>query len=339
MNDSVMRWGGPKTVWVPFILLITNCSLCLLLYLEITKAPELSSRLLSNAVLKEGVSPSEKLWSQEEHHLLVVMILSSPKGKKRRDAIRQTWMKGYREKLHKMQVKFSIGTEGLSSELVDMLTDEVSTYGDLLLLPHLGDSYQNLTLKVLQSFVALSNHYSFSFLLKCDDDSFVVLDTILSELKQRESGGSYYWGFFNGKAHVHREGKWKEKSWFLSENYLPYALGGGYVLSEDLVRLIVSNSHALTLYNSEDVSVGVWTSPFNVERHHDVRFNTEFISRGCRNVYMVSHKQGLDDMFSKQKHLEQTGKQCPKEYQSRLSYVYNWTSEPTKCCVRVKGVP
>ena len=200
----------------------------------------------------------------------------------------------------------------------------------------------NLTItlpgKSWRVFVAINTRYSFSYLMKCDDDTFVVLNTILIELEQRESKESYYWGFFDGRAHVKGKGKWREKKWFLSDRYLPYALGGGYVVSQDLVRRIVSNSDGLTLYNSEDVSVGVWLSPYDVDRRHDVRFNTEFVSRGCRNVYLVSHKLSVNEMLSIQKQLEETGRQCLEEYQTRLSYVYNWTVEPSKCCVRVRGV-
>lgn len=41
------------------------------------------------------------------------------------------------------------------------------------------------------------------------------------------------------------------QSWFLSNTYLPYALGGGYVLGMDLVAHIARNSELLSHYNSE----------------------------------------------------------------------------------------
>lgn len=204
-------------------------------------------------------------------------------------------------------VKFVLGTLNLTtSELKDLQTEGDENH-DLLLLPHLKDSYSNLTRKVLYGFQALDASIQFSFLLKCDDDTFVLLDKVTEELAKRNSTRSLYWGFFDGRAHVKREGKWAEKDWFLCDRYLPYALGGGYVLSHDLVRWIVSNSDGLSLYNSEDVSVGVWLSPYDAERRHDVRFNTEFVSRGCRNSYIVSHKQSAEDMITKQQLLQSTG--------------------------------
>ena len=273
------------------------------------------------------------------HHLLFVLVLTGVSGQGRRAVARETWMHGYKDSVHSVLIRFAIGTQGLLPEEVESLKTEQDTYGDLLLLPNLQESYQNLTLKVLHSFTRIIQQFKFSYVLKCDDDSFLLLDTILSELSKREDLRSLYWGFFDGRAHIKTKGKWTEKDWFLCDRYLPYALGGGYVLSHDLVLRIANAADGLELYNSEDVSVGVWLSPYKAERKHDTRFNTEFVSRGCRNVYIVSHKQSAEDMRSKFKNLQETGNQCEKEYQTRLSYEYNWNHPPTQCCERREGIP
>ena len=70
---------------------------------------------------------------------------------------------------------------------------------------------------------------------------------------------------------------------------------------------ISSAADGLQLYNSEDVSVGVWLSPYEAERRHNVRFDMEFVSQGCRNVYIVSHKQSIDDMRRKDRTLKRAG--------------------------------
>ena len=278
--------------------------------------------------------------NSDKNYLLVVIVLSSIGGVDRRNAIRDTWMEGYRNRDPPILVKFAIGTENLESSDHIALLSEEKEYKDLLLLPYLQESYFNLTRKVLHSFIHLYHNISFTYLMKCDDDTFIVLDTLLKELAERPSlRRSYYWGFFNGKANIKRKGKWKEESWFLCDYYLPYALGGGYILSRDLVGRIVTAADGLQFYNSEDVSVGVWLSPYKAERKHDVRFNTEFVSRGCRNMYMVSHKQSVEEMRKKHSLLKERGVQCEKEYQTRLSYEYNWDVDPSKCCERKKGVP
>ena len=72
-------------------------------------------------------------------------------------------------------------------------------------------------------------------------------------------------GFFNGNAPVFKRGPWKETKFLLCDRYLPYAAGGGYILSHDLVAFIASNSRYLQLYDNDDVSVGVW---FGVRMYH-----------------------------------------------------------------------
>jgi galactosylxylosylprotein 3-beta-galactosyltransferase len=119
-----------------------------------------------------------------------------------------------------------------------------------------------------------------------------------------------YWGFIDGRAPVHKTGKWMERDWVLCDRYLPYALGGGYVLAYDLVQFVAANARYFKMcvskrtticsthspfhpcrYNSEDVSVGAWLAGIDVHYVHDPRFDTEWMSRGCNNEYLVTHKQ------------------------------------------------
>lgn len=275
-----------------------------------------------------------------KHYLLVVLVLSSVKGTERRDAIRETW-KGYSnpEEEPPVLVQFVIGTLGLSSSEMEVLTREQQLHHDLVLLPGLMESYYNLTLKVLESFIWADRNLKFSYLLKCDDDSFVMLHLIAEELSERTSKRSLYWGFFDGRATPKTAGKWVEKEWFLCDKYLPYALGGGYVISADLVHKIALVADGLRLYNNEDTSMGVWLSPYKAERRHDVRFDTEFVSRGCRNSYIISHKQSVKNMHLKHSLLQTRGALCEKEFQTRMSYEYNWSEPPSKCCERKQGIP
>lgn len=350
-----------RTCSILYILtLLLNVFVCVFLYLDMTSLPppqahtarvpscncpslpaaeDITCPTPPSLALAPSVHTKEQQRvGNSEHYLLVVMVLSSPKGRERRDTIRQTWMKGHTNRRQNVLIKFAVGMEGLATSDAFEIRVEESIHHDLLLLDNLKDSYYNLTLKVLVSFTKMETTLNFSYLLKCDDDTFVVLDTVLEELAQRSTSSSLYWGYFDGRAHVKRKGKWAEKNWFLCDRYLPYALGGGYILSHDLIQRIVRNANGLLFYNSEDVSVGVWLSPYTAERRHDVRFNTEFVSRGCRNQYIVSHKQSSEEMVAKQKLLETRGVQCEREFQTRMSYMYNWSTDPTKCCERRKDV-
>ncbi|XP_005057889.1 PREDICTED: beta-1,3-galactosyltransferase 6, partial [Ficedula albicollis] len=234
--------------------------------------------------------------------------------------------------------RFVVGTAGLGAEELRSLELEQSRHRDLLLLPELRDSYENLTAKVLATYVWLDAHLDFQFALKADDDTFVRLDVLVEELRAKEPR-RLYWGFFSGRGRVKSGGKWKESAWLLCDYYLPYALGGGYVISADLVRYLRLSSDYLNLWQSEDVSLGVWLAPIDVKRVHDPRFDTEYKSRGCNNRYIVTHKQSIEDMLEKHQTLAKEGKLCKEEVKLRLSYMYDWGVPPSQCCQRKDGIP
>lgn len=178
-------------------------------------------------------------------HKLIVLILSSPDNLERRDTIRKTWLA---EPHITIRHFFVIGTLDIMPEQRNTLQSERDKFDDLLLLSRLQDSYATLTKKVLYALKDIHEQYDFDFLLKCDDDSYVLLHKVLKELERWQNKGTkreLYWGFFNGRAQVKRSGPWKETDWILCDYYLPHALGGGYVLSYNLVRFIASNADIL----------------------------------------------------------------------------------------------
>lgn len=240
-----------------------------------------------------------------------------------------------------MWARFAVGTGGLGAEERRALEREQARHGDLLLLPALRDAYENLTAKVLAMLAWLDEHVAFEFVLKADDDSFARLDALLAELRARDPARRrrLYWGFFSGRGRVKPGGRWREAAWQLCDYYLPYALGGGYVLSADLVHYLRLSREYLRAWHSEDVSLGAWLAPVDVQREHDPRFDTEYKSRGCSNQYLVTHKQTLEDMLEKHQTLTREGRLCKQEVQLRLSYVYDWSAPPSQCCQRKEGIP
>uniref|UniRef100_UPI00358F3176 beta-1,3-galactosyltransferase 6-like n=1 Tax=Myxine glutinosa TaxID=7769 RepID=UPI00358F3176 len=266
---------------------------------------------------------------------LAVLIMTGPRYTERRSVIRSSWLA---ERPSDVLPRFVVGMEGLAEVDQHSLELEQKQHGDMLLLPALQDSYENLTAKLLQAFVWLDGTVDFQFVLKADDDTFARLDVIRTELQTKEPT-RLYWGFFNGRGRVKATGKWKEADWVLCDYYLPYALGGGYVLSSDLVAFLSRNADVLRSFRSEDVSLGTWLAPLAVSRFHDPRFDTEYRSRGCSHQYIVTHKQSLEDMLEKQLTLKHTGRLCKREFRTRLSYIYNWAVPPSQCCQRREGIP
>lgn len=203
-----------------------------------------------------GIKRNEQSISLEMDTFLFIVILTSPNGVDRRNTIRETWLSNVETLDSVIVAKFIIGVKELAAEHMKSLEDENNLHQDILFLHELKDAYKELPSKVLQTFKWIDQNVNSSYILKVDDDSFVRLDHIISELKSTHSARRLYWGFFRGDAHVKLSGPWSEKSWHLCDRYLPYAQGGGYILSSDLVNFIARNADLLQKFNSEDVSVG-----------------------------------------------------------------------------------
>ena len=249
----------------------------------------------------------------------------------------------------KIKVKhfFSIGVESLNMDLRIHLEKEEKKYQDLLLLPRLTDSYGNLTEKLLHSVEALTHHYNFSYVLKTDDDSYVKMDHLLNELVsydrklirktpeyRMEPLPQLYWGYFNGKANIKTKGQWSEFNYYLSQKYITYALGGGYVISRQICEFIALNARYLTPYVSEDISLGTWLAPLRyVYRRHDPRFDTGYMPRRCRSHHLVLHKRTTDlmqDLYENRL----CSFEVPNESKLKrpLEYYYDWRRPSDKCC-------
>ncbi|XP_077510184.1 beta-1,3-galactosyltransferase 6-like [Amblyomma americanum] len=269
---------------------------------------------------------------------LFVAILSSHKTKHLRNAARQTWLKLAAESNHRIVYRFFVGALGVPQQWRQALEEESREFNDMVVFRYNLDSYDELTDKLLSSFDWIDNAFSFDYLLKLDDDSFARLDAIADDLatwKRDRPDRDLYWGFFSGNAPVFKSGKWAEPHWHLRDGYyLPYARGGGYVLSNRTVNFICHFGFYFDKYFSEDVSVGVWVAPLKIDRRHDRRFDTEYRSRGCFNSYLVTHKQTAPMMYKKYESLTRYGVLCEREVRSRLTYEYNWNVQPSACCIR-----
>ncbi|KAK5980442.1 Hexosyltransferase [Trichostrongylus colubriformis] len=219
---------------------------------------------------------------------LLIAIMSAPNESDVRTVIRDTWLRLSQKGPAVVQHRFSIGTKGLSETMRLQLEEEEKTHGDIALIENLEETYSNLALKTLRTMEYAYQNFRFQYILKVDSDSFVRLGAFIKSLKDIQHP-RLYWGFLDGRAKPFRKGKWRETDWILCDRYLPYQLGGGYTLSYELVRFLALNARLFKMYKNEDVSVGAWLAGLNVKYVHDPRFDTEWISRGCNNEYLITH--------------------------------------------------
>ena len=297
-------------------------------------------RTHADAAATEAASPAAELGCPKAPLRLVILVLSTPGGSLRRNAIRGTWLHDSPRGKLKVTVRFLIGARDLSKEQVGNLTAEEEMFHDILFLPRHKEAYSNLTAKVLLGIVWADQNLEFDYLVKADDDSYIRIAKLELALRALHCPPRLYWGYFMGHAIPETSGRWRERHWTICPHYLPYAMGGGYVLSRSLVRLLGRLQHRLKLYSNEDVSLGSWLAPFHVTRHHDLRFNTEGQSHGCNNHYIISHKEKVRGMYNKYVLLKKNGTFCLEEKEIRPSYLFNWSAPSLmECCQRVRGIP
>ncbi len=217
------------------------------------------------------------------------------------------------------------------------LQDESTRHNDIIIIPSNPDNARELTQRTIESFQMAVEKLKFSYVLKCDDDTYADVPRVASKLQRRRESPlrretPLYWGeLLTWK--IHQDGLYGEKLFTVCDRYLPYALGGGYILSRDLVELLVENAPYLHRYVSEDVSVGAWLAPLNFQRLHDTRFDTGANSRGCKDPYLVSHKISPEQMYSYYDVYKKDGRFCSHKNRDKgtAGHIYNWSVLPSWC--------
>uniref|UniRef100_A0A1S4H133 Hexosyltransferase n=2 Tax=Anopheles gambiae TaxID=7165 RepID=A0A1S4H133_ANOGA len=264
----------------------------------------------------------------------------------------------------KIKPLFAIGLYGQPKNVRRAIYEEQRVFGDILELEQLQDSYANLTAKVLHSMRKIDEKYDFKYLAKLDDDTYVKLDLLAEDLlsyyeklhqvqqqQQQHKTENHpnnnnhhkgapllelYWGYFRGAATIQKHGVWQETDYTLCDRYGPYALGGGYVLSKGLVSYIATYAEQLSLYKSEDIAVGTWLAPFrNIHRRHDVRFDTAWKARACKDYHMLLHKRTarhMRDLYAGELCTHEEDQPDGKPAALPKEYFYDWTQPPSSCC-------
>jgi len=252
---------------------------------------------LNKQTRKGSKTPPTPLTQKESPpnvYTLLIVIPSAPKRFDKRHLIRETWFKRYQNS-SLVTVRFVVGMLNLSDEVKSGLLAEQEKFNDLVMIDDLLDSYKNLTRKTLYTFIWAAYNVNFLYLFKCDDDTYPQLERTLFELHERPSAHRLYWGFFLQNAPVRRTGKWRDREWSLGKHYVKFAIGGAYIISSDLIDLLVNNVLYLQLFTNEDVAVGLWLASYDIERKHDQRFCRFFHAQECTKDSMMALGVADDD--------------------------------------------
>ncbi|XP_037375411.1 beta-1,3-galactosyltransferase 4 isoform X1 [Talpa occidentalis] len=263
---------------------------------------------------------------------LLILVCSATENLNQRNAIRSSWGRLREAQGLRVQTLFLLGEPSRGHPAWDSehkeLALESEAHGDIVQAAF-QDSYRNLTLKTLSGLNWAEKHCPMArYILKTDDDVFVNVPELVSELLRRE-GHSQRWQRGQGGLEVGHE-QWEghftlghqpvpllylgrvhwrvypsrtpgykhqisEEQWPPTWGaFPPYASGTGYVLSASAVQLVLRVASRAPSLPLEDVFVGVSARRGGLSPTHCVRLAgaTHYpLDRCCYGKFLLtSHK-------------------------------------------------
>ncbi|KAJ8645083.1 hypothetical protein MRB53_006831 [Persea americana] len=242
---------------------------------------------------------------------LFIGILSAGNHFAERMAVRKSWMQHKLIKSSDVVVRFFVALHGRKEVNVE-LKREAEFFGDVVIVPFM-DSYDLVVLKTVAICEYGVHTVAAKYIMKCDDDTFVRVDSVIMEAKNIASGRSLYVGNMNYYHKPLRYGKWAVtyEEW-PEEDYPPYANGPGYIVSSDIAQFVVTEfeKHTLRLFKMEDVSMGMWVGQFNSSRPVEYLHNLKFCQFGCIEDYYTAHYQSPRQMICMWNKLQMGKPEC-----------------------------
>jgi len=219
----------------------------------------------------------------------LLMVTSHAGDAMRRRIMRETYL-AFPDRRYTWM--FIIGKQNVT--ITRELYEEQVEYKDIFILDCL-DGYFDLTDKIFKGFEVAAKNFNFQFLLKLDTDTYVNVPKFIDYLGQYKNEKGVYAGV---------QGVWSAKLANSDAVLVPserrswYMLGGGYVLSEDLVTYFAENWHLLHQWKPEDLTIGIHLQYLNIYRIVDnTIFKTDNKEILCDQNYLVNHKASELQMF------------------------------------------
>uniref|UniRef100_A0A5B7BPW4 Putative Galactosyltransferase family protein isoform 1 n=1 Tax=Davidia involucrata TaxID=16924 RepID=A0A5B7BPW4_DAVIN len=229
---------------------------------------------------------------------LFIGVLSATNHFAERMAVRKTWMQSSEIKSSNVVVRFFVALNP-RKEVNAVLKKEAAYFGDIVILPFM-DRYELVVLKTIAICEYGVQNVTAAYIMKCDDDTFIRVDTVLKEIGGISPQKSLYMGNLNLLHRPLRSGKWavSYEEW-PEEVYPPYANGPGYIISSDIAKFIISQhlNRKLRLFKMEDVSMGMWVEQFNSSTPVQYSHNWKFCQYGCMEDYYTAHYQSPRQMI------------------------------------------
>ncbi|XP_024385161.1 hydroxyproline O-galactosyltransferase GALT6 isoform X2 [Physcomitrium patens] len=230
---------------------------------------------------------------------LFIGIMSSSNHFAERMAVRKTWFQSKAIQSSQAVARFFVALHA-NKDINMQLKKEADYYGDIIILPFI-DRYDIVVLKTVEICKFGVQNVTAKYIMKCDDDTFVRIDSVLEEIRTTSISQGLYMGSMNEFHRPLRSGKWAVTAEEWPERIYPiYANGPGYILSEDIVHFIVEMNErgSLQLFKMEDVSVGIWVREYAKQvKHVQYEHSIRFAQAGCIPKYLTAHYQSPRQML------------------------------------------
>uniref|UniRef100_A0A7M5V633 Hexosyltransferase n=2 Tax=Clytia hemisphaerica TaxID=252671 RepID=A0A7M5V633_9CNID len=236
----------------------------------------------------------------EKEVFLTILVISQPKSVERRRFIRDTWARSYQEDFRKLKGKqpfpngktystsdvvrvvFVVGQSAQTDTKVMQSVKEESRMNKDIVFGSMMENYRNLTTKTKLGLKWAFYECKTSYVLKTDDDVFVNPVVLVEWLKEIPKT-NLYTGWCNFNSPVVRD---KRNKWYISyedykeEKYPGYCLGGGYLMSSDVLASVIKLSYGRFLFPMEDLYVGLMIRELDGVQPRDERKHFNLVYNG-----------------------------------------------------------
>jgi len=186
---------------------------------------------------------------------LVVIVVSYSLRTARRNVIREFWANKIYSTNKNWRVLFVTGVVQNKTAMIE-LKKEAYDKNDVLIVDVAENYDKNLPKKDMVGIEWAHENLNFNFLLKCDDDLFIDIDSLIDELVARK-GRLFYLGNVMYDQPVLRTGRYAvSKEMHPEDVYKPYCSGGAFVLSKQLVDRLIPHFEYEKYLRIEDAHMG-----------------------------------------------------------------------------------
>ncbi|KAI8354190.1 galactosyltransferase-domain-containing protein [Blakeslea trispora] len=241
---------------------------------------------------------------------VLVLILSSWSGQEQRQMLRKSSLRLFQSSKINIHYRFVIGQPPSAKQQLfhaEKILKEVETYHDLMMV-QASDRPEDKSRKVLAALEWAGSMHQ-DYVIKTEDDVFVRWDIVLEELEQHyHLPTQHYW---KGSTWRNIPLRMAERS--LQIDYalpvLPaYTHSMFYILSKDVLRLIVSPNSMRRFIRDDGKNIAIWLFGFHVQPVHDKRIQDD--PYVCEDDMIAKRTHTLSEMAKMYFNIANERSQC-----------------------------